>query len=86
MYHSLPIELPSDPDVTSNALAIQIVFPLVGVTPAERRPGKLKKAESIMTLPSPCGEGLPYQPFVLLLTTPFFQQLIIIVFLLYRII
>ncbi|MBL0379383.1 MAG: hypothetical protein JKP90_06880 [Desulfofustis sp. PB-SRB1] len=43
------LSLPSDPAVTSNALAIQIVFPLVGVTPAERRlglpamPGKQKK-------------------------------------------
>ena len=41
--------LPSDPAVTSNALAIRIVFPLVGVTPAFRRlglpamPGKQKK-------------------------------------------
>jgi hypothetical protein len=40
--------LPSDPAVASNALAIQIVFPLVGVTPALRRlglpamPGKQK--------------------------------------------
>lgn len=33
------LSLPSDPAVTSNALAIQIVFPLVGVTPAERRLG-----------------------------------------------
>jgi len=31
--------LPSDPAVASNALAIQIVFPLVGVTPAYRRLG-----------------------------------------------
>ncbi|MBM9614481.1 hypothetical protein JWJ90_09265 [Desulfobulbus rhabdoformis] len=43
------LSLPSDPAVTSNALAIRIVFPLVGVTPAERRlglpamPGKQKK-------------------------------------------
>jgi hypothetical protein len=41
--------LPSDPAVASNALAIQIVFPLVGVTPAYRRlglpamPGKQKR-------------------------------------------
>jgi len=28
------LSLPSDPTVTSNALAIRIVFPLVGVTPA----------------------------------------------------
>nr|WP_321398881.1 hypothetical protein [uncultured Desulfobacter sp.] len=41
--------LPSDPAVTSNALAIRIVFPLVGVTPAYRRlglpamPGKQKR-------------------------------------------
>jgi len=40
--------LPSDPAVASNALAIRIVFPLVGVTPAYRRlglpamPGKQK--------------------------------------------
>jgi hypothetical protein len=40
--------LPSDPAVTSNALAIRIVFPLVGMTPAYRRlglpamPGKQK--------------------------------------------
>jgi hypothetical protein len=40
--------LPSDPAVASNALAIRIVFPLVGVTPASRRlglpamPGKQK--------------------------------------------
>ena len=40
--------LPSDPAVTSNALAIQIVFPLVGVTPGLSRlglpamPGKQK--------------------------------------------
>jgi hypothetical protein len=40
--------LPSDPAVASNALAIRIVFPLVGVTPAFRRlglpamPGKQK--------------------------------------------
>jgi hypothetical protein len=31
--------LPSDPAVASNALAIQIVFPLVAVTPASRRLG-----------------------------------------------
>ncbi|WP_156792384.1 hypothetical protein [Desulfotalea psychrophila] len=43
------LSLPSDPAVTSNALAIRIVFPLVGVTPAYRRlglpamPGKQKK-------------------------------------------
>jgi len=42
------LSLPSDPAVTSNALAIRIVFPLVGVTPASRRlglptmPGKQK--------------------------------------------
>jgi hypothetical protein len=42
--------LPSDPAVTSNALATLIVFPLVGVTPAFRRlglpamPGKQKNA------------------------------------------
>jgi hypothetical protein len=41
--------LPSDPAVASNALAIRIVFPLVGVTPAFRRlglpamPGKQKR-------------------------------------------
>ncbi|MFT5700290.1 MAG: hypothetical protein ACI8ZB_003164, partial [Desulforhopalus sp.] len=41
--------LPSDPTVTSNALAIRIVFPLIGVTPALRwlglpaMPGKQKK-------------------------------------------
>jgi len=41
------ILLPSDPAVTSNALAILIVFPLVGVTPGYPRlgtpamPGKL---------------------------------------------
>jgi len=40
--------LPSDPAVTSNALAIRIVFPLVGVTPGFSRlglpamPGKQK--------------------------------------------
>ena len=34
------LSLPSDPAVASNALAIQIVFPLVGVTPASfSRPG-----------------------------------------------
>jgi hypothetical protein len=34
------LSLPSDPAVTSNAIAIQIVFPLVGVTPAScSRPG-----------------------------------------------
>jgi len=43
------LSLPSDPAVTSNALAIRIVFPLVGVTTAEHRlglpamPGKQKK-------------------------------------------
>ncbi|BCO09846.1 hypothetical protein GF1_22220 [Desulfolithobacter dissulfuricans] len=43
------LSLPSDPAVASNALAIRIVFPLVGVTPAFRRlglpamPGKHKK-------------------------------------------
>ncbi|MDY0270674.1 MAG: hypothetical protein RBR25_16500, partial [Trichloromonas sp.] len=32
--------LPSDPAVTSNALAIRIVFPLAGVTPVScNRPG-----------------------------------------------
>ena len=42
--------LPSDPAVTSSALAIRIIFPLVGVMPACRRlglpamPGKHKKA------------------------------------------
>ena len=41
--------LPSDPAVAGNALAIRIVFPLVGVTPTFRRlglpamPGKQKK-------------------------------------------
>jgi hypothetical protein len=40
--------LPSDPTVTSNALAIRIVFPLIGVTPGFSRlglpamPGKQK--------------------------------------------
>jgi len=34
------LSLPSDPAVTNNALAIQIVFPLVGVTPvSSNRPG-----------------------------------------------
>ena len=43
------LSLPSDPAVTSNALAIRIVFPLIRVTPALRRlglpamPGKQKK-------------------------------------------
>jgi hypothetical protein len=46
------ILLPSDPAVTSNALATLIVFPLVGVTPAFRRlglhtmPGKPKKGRN----------------------------------------
>jgi len=31
--------LSSDPAVTSNTLTIRIVFPMVGVTPAYRRPG-----------------------------------------------
>jgi len=41
--------LPSDPAVASNALAIRIVFPLVGVTPGFSRlglpamPGKQKR-------------------------------------------
>ncbi|ACN15733.1 hypothetical protein HRM2_26390 [Desulforapulum autotrophicum HRM2] len=49
--------LPSDPAVTSNALAIQNVFPLVGVTPAFRRlglpamPGKQKRQGGNSTLP-----------------------------------
>jgi hypothetical protein len=34
------LSLPSDPAVTSNALAIRIVFPLIGVTPVSlNRPG-----------------------------------------------
>jgi hypothetical protein len=33
------LSFPSDPAVTCNALAIRIVFPLVGVTPAIRRLG-----------------------------------------------
>lgn len=43
------LSLPSDPAVTGNVLAIWIVFPLVGVTPAYRRlglpamPGKQKR-------------------------------------------
>jgi len=47
------LSLPSDPAVTSSALAIRIGFPLVGVTPAYRRlglpamPGKQKKAGSL---------------------------------------
>ena len=42
------LSLPSDPAVAGSALAIRIVFPLVGVTPAYRRlglpamPGKQK--------------------------------------------
>jgi hypothetical protein len=44
------LSLPSDPAVARSALAIRIVFPLAGVTPAYRRlglpamPGKQKKA------------------------------------------
>jgi len=51
--------LPSDPAVTSNALAIRIIFPLVGVTPAFRRlglpamPGKLKRAAAFALLRPP---------------------------------
>jgi len=51
------LSLPSDPAVTSSALAIWIVFPLAGVTPAYRRlglpamPGKqkntLRQAEGV---------------------------------------
>ena len=41
------LSLPSDPAVTSNALAIRIVFPLIGVTPVScNRPG----------LPAPLGK------------------------------
>jgi len=41
------LSLPSDPAVTSNALAIRIVFPLIRVTPAScNRPG----------LPAPLGK------------------------------
>ena len=41
------LSLPSDPAVASNALAIRIVFPLIGVTPASfSRPG----------LPAPLGK------------------------------
>ena len=49
--------LPSDPAVTSNALAIRIVFPLVGVTPAFRRlglpamPGKQKSPSKLFEGP-----------------------------------
>jgi len=48
------LSLPSDPAVTSNALAIRIVFPLIGVTPVSfNRPGlpatlgKLQKGTSL---------------------------------------
>ena len=49
--------LPSDPAVTSNALAIRIVFPLVGVTPGLSRlglpamPGKQKRVLHLRTIP-----------------------------------
>jgi hypothetical protein len=33
------LSLPSDPTVASNALAIRIIFPLIRVMPAYRRPG-----------------------------------------------
>jgi len=43
------LSLPSDPAVTSNALAIQIIFPLIRVTPAScNRPG----------LPAPLGKPI----------------------------
>jgi len=51
--------LPSDPAVTSNALAIRIVFPLVGVTPGFSRlglpamPGKQKRVEDPKTISNP---------------------------------
>jgi hypothetical protein len=51
------LSLPSDPAVTSNALAIRIVFPLIGVTPVSyNRPGlpatlgKPRKATKDQTL------------------------------------
>jgi len=54
------LSLPSDPTVTSNALAIRIVFPLVGATPVScNRPGlpaTLGKQKS----PAPFGVGLFY--------------------------
>jgi hypothetical protein len=52
------LSLPSDPAVASNALAIQIVFPLVGATPASfSRPGlpaslgKQQKGRDILSRP-----------------------------------
>ena len=51
------LSLPSDPAVTSNALAIRIVFPLIGVTPVSfNRPG----------LPATLGEPKNRRPFFLM--------------------